>query len=29
MLKDQDAVDQEFYSNARVLELPVPKLKEL
>jgi hypothetical protein len=29
MLNDQDAVDQEFYSTARVLGFPVPTLKEL
>jgi hypothetical protein len=29
MLKDQDVVDQEFYSNARVLGFPAPRVKEL
>jgi hypothetical protein len=29
MLKDQDFVDQEFYSNARVLGFPATTLKEL
>jgi len=29
MLKDQVAVDREFYSNARVLGFTAPTLKEL